>query len=115
MIDRDFRPSAVDPCVYLGKNAIAVVYVDDVIIVSKSNEILDSIVKSLFEGQENFDLTDEGTLEKYLGIEIKYLDKNTYKLYQPHLIDRIIKFVGFKSLCTILLSTCKYFNAEQML
>jgi len=96
LIDRDFCPSAVDPCVYLGKNAIAIVYVDDVIIVSKSNKILDSIVKSLFKGQENFDLTEKGTLEKYLGIEIKDLDKNTYELHQPHLIDRIIKFVGLE-------------------
>ena len=50
LIDRKFKQSAVDPCVYFGKNAIAIVYVDNVIIIAKNDQIADSIVKSLFDG-----------------------------------------------------------------
>ena len=96
LVDWDFAPSAVDPCVYFTKNAIAIVYVDDVIIIAKNKSILDSIVKSLFDGEENFNLTDKGSLNTYLGIEIRDLDKETYELNQPHLIDRIIKYSGFQ-------------------
>ena len=53
-------------------------------------------MKSLFEGIEKFNLTDEGSLDKYLGIEIKDLDRSTYELKQPHLIERIIKHVGLQ-------------------
>ena len=96
LIDRKFKPSAVDPCIYFGKNAIAIVYVDDVIIIAKNDQIADSIAKSLFDSQENFDLTDEGNLDKYLGIEIKDLGHQSYELTQNHLIARIIKFVGLE-------------------
>lgn len=58
---------------------------DDCIIVGKSMESIDSFVESLIEGPENFILTDEGNIDKFLGIEITQLDY----------IDHIIKFLGF--------------------
>ena len=66
---------------------------DDVIILSKSKVTLDIIVKSLFDGKENFDLTDEGTLDQHLGIEIRDKSKGSYEMVQPFLIERIIKYV----------------------
>jgi len=81
LIDRNFNLLAVDLSVYFTKNTIAIVYVEDVIIVTKNKLILDSIIKSLFEGEEKFNLTNEDLLDKYLGIEIKDLVKDTYELY----------------------------------
>ena len=96
LIDRDFKPSDIDPCVYYSSNSIIIVYVDDVIIISKKESTLDAIVKSLFEGEEKFNLTDEGSLDKYLGIDIRDLGKDSYELCQPFLIERIIKLVGLE-------------------
>jgi hypothetical protein len=44
-------------------------------------------------GPESFKLTDEGNVNKFLGIKIMKLDKHTFKLSQPFLIDRILSFL----------------------
>jgi hypothetical protein len=47
-------------------------------------------------GPENFVLTDEGSIGKFLGIEIKHLGPKEFKIFQPFLIDRIVTFLGIK-------------------
>ena len=44
-------------------------------------------------GRENFILTDEGNIDKFLGIEIKRLGKQEFEISQPFLIDRILSFL----------------------
>ena len=44
-------------------------------------------------GCENFVLTDEGDIQKFLSIEITQLDENIFRMSQPFLIDRIIYFI----------------------
>ena len=44
-------------------------------------------------GDENFVLTDEGDINKFLGIEITQLDDKRFKISQPFLTDRIIAFL----------------------
>ena len=92
--DRDFKPSEVDPCLYLRKDMIILTYVDDCIIVGKSTKAIDNLVESLKNGPENFILTDEGDIDKFLGINIAHLDKNRFEVTQPHLTERIISFLG---------------------
>ena len=46
------------------------VHVDDVLIFSPKKLCIDSFIKSLMDGSENFELTDEGNTDKYLGVEI---------------------------------------------
>ena len=74
--DRHFKPSKVDPCLYLGNGMIIITYVDDCIIIGPSMTKIDSFVKSMKDGPENSVLTDEGDIEKFLGIEITHLDDN---------------------------------------
>ena len=47
-------------------------------------------IQSLAEGQEKFELTDEGSIDKYLGVDITKLSDGSYELKQPYLIKRII-------------------------
>ena len=42
------------------------------------------------QGSENFVLTDEGSIDKFLGIEIKHHEKQEFEISQPFLIDRIL-------------------------
>jgi hypothetical protein len=43
---------------------------------------------------ENFKMTDEGDVNKFLGVKITHLDNNSFKLSQPFLIRRILNFLG---------------------
>ena len=93
-IDRDFKPSDIDPCLYIGNNMIVLTYVDDCIIIGPAIKEIDAFVTSMKEGNENFVLTDEGDIDKFLGIEITQLDKNRFKISQPYLIDRIVSLLN---------------------
>ena len=93
---RDFVESLSDPCVFISKKVIILVYVDDVIIISKDSGSIDEFIKSLEDGSENFDFTREGTFESYLGVKITQLPENKgFQLSQPFLIERIIHALGF--------------------
>ena len=89
--DRGYRSSDVDPCVFISKNAIVLTYVDDCLILAKTNEVIDKLVKSLKDGKENFDFTDDGDIKYYLGVEFKRSSDGTIELKQEFLIERIIK------------------------
>ena len=45
-------------------------------------------------GPKNFMLTNEGDIDKFLGIEINNLDEKIFKNSQPFLIHRIISFLN---------------------
>ena len=38
-------------------------------------------------------MTDEGSIEEYLGIKIDHNNDGSYMMSQPFLIDRIINFI----------------------
>ena len=73
---------------------IVLTYVDDCILVRPSMQKIYAFVKSTEVGPGNFMLTDEGDIDKFLGIEINHLDEKRFKISQPFLIDRIISFLN---------------------
>ena len=93
LMDRGFTPSKIDQCLYMKKGMIVLVYVDDCIIVGDDMTKIDKFVESMQNGPENFILTDEGNIDKFLGIEIKRLGKREFEISQPFLIDRILSFL----------------------
>ena len=48
-------------------------------------------------GPEKFTLTDEGEIDKFLGIEITHLDDKRFKTSQPFLIDIIVAYLNIDS------------------
>ena len=58
---------------------------------------IDAFVKSMEVRPEHFTLTNEGDIDKFLGIEINHLDENIFKISQPFLIDRIISFLNINT------------------
>jgi hypothetical protein len=93
-MDRGFRPLEIDPCLYLKANMILLTYVDDCIIFSPSMESIDRLVRSMHDGPENFKLTDEGDVNKFLGMKITKINSSSFELSQPFLIDRLLQFLG---------------------
>jgi hypothetical protein len=68
LINRRFTPSAINPCLYFKKGMIIITYADDCIIVSDSMKDINTFVKSIKDGPEEYVLTDEGDINKFLGI-----------------------------------------------
>ena len=77
---RDFVQSQVDKCVFYKDRCIVVTYVDDCIILGKNMAIVDAFILSLKEGNEDFELTDEGSIDRYLDVLITDIDKNTFEM-----------------------------------
>ncbi len=90
------RQSSTDCCVFYGKDAIVLVYVDDMIIFSrKGTRAGELLVEALGEGHENFVFTDDGDLDKYLGVDVKRYKDGRIELTQPHLIERFLAVIGY--------------------
>ena len=73
---------------------IVLAYVDGFIIVGPSMVGIDAFVQSMKNGPEKFVLTDEGDINKFIGIEITHIDEKIFKRPQPFLIDRIISLLN---------------------
>jgi hypothetical protein len=91
--DRGFVQSNIDPCVFFVTRCIILTYVDDYIIVGDKSNCIDKLIQPLHKGDENFILQDEGSIDKYLSVEIKQLDDSSFDLTQPFLIERVKKFL----------------------
>ena len=46
------------------------------------------------DGPKEYALTDEGDINKFLGIEIKEMTRNKFELSQPFVIERICNVLG---------------------
>ena len=68
-----FTATESDPCIFTHGTNILILYVDDCVILSKNNQDVDKIFDDLT--QRGYKLTDEGSLEEYLGISIKRKDE----------------------------------------
>jgi hypothetical protein len=73
---------------------IIITYVDDCIIVSNSMKDINTFNKSMKDGPKEYVLTDEGDMNKFLGIEIKEITRNKFELSQPFLIKQIFNLLG---------------------
>ena len=72
------------------KGMIISCYVDDCILISDKKQMLNDFIHSLKNGVEKFEFTDEGPIDKYLGVEIEKLNGSEFILRQPFLIGRIL-------------------------
>ena len=93
LIEIGFTRSKIDECVYYRNGTIFLLYVDDGILAGPSKEEIDLVIKQL---QERYNVTDEGDLTDYLGVNVTFKEDGRIKLTQPHLIQQIIDDVNFK-------------------
>jgi Reverse transcriptase (RNA-dependent DNA polymerase) len=93
LLSRGWRQSEVDSCLFTKGGIILVVYVDDAILISPFKTKIDKEIASL---QEDYDLTDEGELQDYLGIRFDRRLDGSLKLTQPRMIERVLEIVGLK-------------------
>ena len=87
-----YQQSDIDPCSYYKGKLLLAVYIDDCIMASEEKEELYQVIKEL---ADTFEITDEGELDKYLGVKIERREDGSVKMYQPYLITQILKAIGF--------------------
>jgi hypothetical protein len=93
LITHDFIQSQDNKCVFFWNNCIVLAYVDDCIILRKDMAIIDAVIYLLKEGHGDFELVDQGSVDKYLGLIIQDFDSNSFNMSQPFLIRRILDFI----------------------
>ena len=94
IVAHGFQQSSVDPCLFIRRDLILVVYVDDYLLFATDDSTLDIFVLSL---QEEFVLTCDGDVGAFLGITIVRNAKGHLEFTQPGLIDKIIKECGLEN------------------
>ena len=65
--------SLSDPCVFISKEMIILVYFDDCILISKEALVIQKFISFLKAGTEDFVFMEEGTMNLYLGVDISSL------------------------------------------
>ena len=83
-----FVPSEHEPCLFLKEGIICVVYVDDTLFFAKDDAIIDKHISEL--RKLDFDLTEEGDVTAFLGVEISKDDNGIITMTQTGLIDNIL-------------------------
>ena len=91
LLKRGFTQSSLDPCLFYSDHIILVIFVDDIILASKTPSAFDLLIADLKADSE---LTDEGELTTFLGIQVTRNastdSPSTFTLTQPGLTARII-------------------------
>ena len=83
-----FKPTLSDPCIFHRDSDISIIYVDDCCIISESEDKTSEIYNEIVS--KRFNMTDEGSMEAYLGLHIDRTKKGEFTISQPFLVDRII-------------------------
>ena len=86
--------SVIDPCFYVKYGMMIITYVDYCIIAGRSMNDIYSFIYSMQHGSENLILTDEGDVNKFLGIKITHNEDSSFEMSQLFLIDRLLSILG---------------------
>jgi hypothetical protein len=86
-----FKKSLFDECLFYRGRVMYSLYTDDSILTAPTDEELDQAIEDM--SNAGLELTVEGILEDFLGVNIKKLDDGSYELTQPRLIDSILEEV----------------------
>ena len=83
-----FTQSKIDECIFYRGRMIYMLYTDDSILAGPCNKEIDEIIKDLRKAKLN--ITDEGDIEDFLGVNITKKKNGAIHLTQPHLVDQIL-------------------------
>jgi Reverse transcriptase (RNA-dependent DNA polymerase) len=105
---RGFVQSCVDMCLYFRGNVALLMYTDDGILIAPTQGEIDEAIEIIRNpcttaaGQtfKAFNITDEGTLNDYLGVKVEKLPNGAIKLSQPAIIQQILDDLGFNDKAT---------------
>ena len=85
-----FEQSKVDPCLYYREGLIFLVYIDDCLLLSPSDKLIDQGINNLCTAEPRFNMEDQGSVNDFLGIQVKHKKNGEITLTQPQLIASIL-------------------------
>jgi Reverse transcriptase (RNA-dependent DNA polymerase) len=89
-----FVQSKVDECVFYRGSVMYVLYTDDSLLAGPDKKEIDKVIQDLTRAGLN--ITVEGDIQDFLGVNITKLEDGRVELTQPHLIDQIISDLRMK-------------------
>ena len=105
LLERGFTQSSLDHCLFMKKDMICVVYVDDTIIAGPDSQAIEDLITSLGvtkdEQRHTFELRDEGEVGDFLGIRIEKCSQHSFSLTQSGLINKVLKESGMEDSNTV--------------
>ena len=84
-----FKQSKIDECVFYKGTVMYVLYTDDSILAGPDPKEINKVIKLM--KQVKLDVTEEGTLEDFLGVNISRKTDGSIHLTQPQLINTVLK------------------------
>ncbi len=98
LLERGYSQSIVDPCLFLKRGIMCVVYVDDTIFAGADAMVLETEIAALGVSdatqRHQFQLRNEGEVGAFLGIQIEKTGSNEFYLSQPGLIAKVLTVSG---------------------
>jgi hypothetical protein len=94
LINQGLQPSDHDPCLFLSKDIVVILYVDDLLVYGRSDEAINKFVDGM--QRQEVKLRREGTAEGFLGVDISR-NGNKTTLLQSGLTKRIVEALGLSS------------------
>ena len=85
----NFTQSTVDECVFYRGKTMYVLYTDDSILAGPDEAEIQKIIEDI--RGIGLNITEEGDIQDFLGINISKMEDGKIHLSQPHLIDQILK------------------------
>lgn len=83
-----FKQSEFDECLFYKGKILYALYTDDSILAGPDKSEIDRLIEQI-KGI-GLDITDEGNVEDFLGVNIERSADGTVTLTQPHLVDQIL-------------------------
>ena len=83
-----FRCSCIDPCLFIRKDCIILLYVDDCLLFGTSTAVIDDIIANL---SRNYIIGEQGSVQDFLGIRISSDATGTITFHQEGLITSILQ------------------------
>ena len=94
LVERGYIQSVNDPCLFMKKGILCVVYVDDTIFAGADSAELENEIRLLgvhdTEQQHTFQLRNEGEVGAFLGIQITKTGPRSFQLFQTGLISKVL-------------------------
>jgi Reverse transcriptase (RNA-dependent DNA polymerase) len=84
-----FKQSVIDECLFYEGSSMFILYTDDSILVGPYDNELEVIIKDMQKADLN--MTSDGDISDFSGVQIKRKTEAEFYLTQPHLINDILK------------------------
>ena len=84
-----FVQSKVDDCIFYKGNVVYILYTDNSILFAPTQKEVDNCIADI--QAVGLNITIEGDVKDFLGLNIEHHPDGTVKFSQPHLINKILK------------------------